>query len=168
MVVVASAEPHVTVTYCLTGATASIYGTMAGRKLTLALLQDVNRSEDRLNSVKKRGYRRSHASLSVEGVNVRKLALLASIVIGIAAAYVMIASAQQYPIMDKVADKVIAKYQQSSCEQLYEKRARKASPSLEEQRAIQLLKGDPQMREAFINRVAPPIANKLFECGLIP
>jgi len=28
--------------------------------------------------------------------------------------------AQQYPILDKVAAKVIAKYQNSSCEQLYQ------------------------------------------------
>ena len=37
-----------------------------------------------------------------------------------------------------------------------------------EQRAVQALRNDPQMRTAFINRVAAPIANKLFECGMIP
>jgi hypothetical protein len=37
-----------------------------------------------------------------------------------------------------------------------------------EQRAVQTLRNDPQMRTAFINRVAAPIANKLFECGMIP
>jgi hypothetical protein len=37
-----------------------------------------------------------------------------------------------------------------------------------EQQFIQTLHQDPQMREAFISRVAAPIANKLFECGLIP
>jgi hypothetical protein len=30
------------------------------------------------------------------------------------------------------------------------------------------LKSDPQMRAAFINRIAPPIANKMFDCGMIP
>jgi len=30
------------------------------------------------------------------------------------------------------------------------------------------LKTDPQMRTVFINKVAAPIANKMFECGLIP
>jgi hypothetical protein len=30
-----------------------------------------------------------------------------------------IAGAQEYPILDKIAEKVIAKYQQSSCEQLW-------------------------------------------------
>jgi hypothetical protein len=27
---------------------------------------------------------------------------------------------------------------------------------------------DPQIRAAFIDRVAAPIANKMFECGMIP
>jgi hypothetical protein len=75
---------------------------------------------------------------------------------------------QQYPIMDKVADKVIMKYQQSTCEQLWLKKSEKAPPSAEEQKAIAFLKSDPQMRAAFINKVAPPIANKMFECGMIP
>jgi len=76
-----------------------------------------------------------------------------------------VASAQ-YPMMDKVADKVIQKYQQSSCEQLWQKRGQ--PPSQREQEAIQFLHNDPQMRAAFINRVAAPIANKMFECGMIP
>jgi len=88
--------------------------------------------------------------------------------LALALGYVCVGSAQQYPIMDKVADKVIQKYQTSSCEQLWEKKAQKAPPSEQEQRAIQLLKGDPQMRAAFINKVAAPIANKMFECGMIP
>jgi hypothetical protein len=75
---------------------------------------------------------------------------------------------QQYPIMDMFADKLIAKYQNSTCEQLWIKKSQKAPPTAEEQRAIGLLKGDPQMRVAFINRIAAPIANKMFDCGLIP
>jgi hypothetical protein len=30
-----------------------------------------------------------------------------------------------------------------------------------------MLQGGPQMRAAFIDRVAAPIANKMFECGMI-
>jgi hypothetical protein len=97
------------------------------------------------------------------------------VVIGIVLGYALFAFAQvfafgqqQYPIMDKVASKVIAKYEQSSCEQLYAKRAEKGPPSPEEQRAIQILKSNPQMRVAFINRIAAPIANKMFDCGMIP
>ena len=37
-----------------------------------------------------------------------------------------------------------------------------------EQRAIQILRNDPQMRTEFLNRIAAPIANKLFECSMIP
>ena len=95
----------------------------------------------------------------------KNVILLSSV--GIAILYVVV-SAQQYPIMDRIANKVIAKYQQTTCEELWQKRAQKAPPSSEEQRAIQLLKSDPQIREAFIGKIAPPIANKMFDCGLIP
>jgi len=37
-----------------------------------------------------------------------------------------------------------------------------------EEKAIQALRNDPQMRTAFVNRVAAPIVNKMFECGMIP
>jgi hypothetical protein len=74
----------------------------------------------------------------------------------------------QYPIMDKVANKIIQKYQTSTCEQLWMKKSEKTPPTPEEQKAIAFLKSDPQMRTAFINKVAPPIANKMFDCGMIP
>jgi hypothetical protein len=76
-----------------------------------------------------------------------------------------VASAQ-HPILDRIAQKVIQKYQQSSCEQLAQKRGQ--PPSQQEQRAIQIMRNNPDMRTAFINQVAAPIANKMFECGLIP
>ena len=79
-------------------------------------------------------------------------------------------NAQQFPIMDRIADKVIQKYQTSTCEQLWQERALKGKapkPQME-QEALQMLKSDPQMRAAFINKVAAPIANKMFECGMIP
>jgi hypothetical protein len=75
---------------------------------------------------------------------------------------------QQFPIMDQVANKVIAKYQNSTCEQLWIKKSEKAPPTAEEVKAITFLKSDPQMRAAFINKIAAPIANKMFECGMIP
>lgn len=72
----------------------------------------------------------------------------------------------QYPILDTIADKVIQKYQQSSCEQLW---VRKGQPkSQKEQEVVQILRNDPQRRSAFIDRVAAPIANKMFECGMLP
>jgi len=78
------------------------------------------------------------------------------------------ASPQQYPIMDGIANKIILKYQQSTCEQLWIKKSQKAPPTLEEQKLVVFLRNDPQMRAAFINKVAPPIANKMFDCGMIP
>jgi len=73
---------------------------------------------------------------------------------------------EQFPMMDKIANRVIQKYQQSSCEQLRAGRGQPKPPEM--QRAVQLLRNDPQMRRAFIDRVAAPIANKMFECGMIP
>ena len=72
----------------------------------------------------------------------------------------------QYPIMNLVADKVIQKYQSASCQQLWQNKGK--PKSMEEQRAIGLLKNDPQMRQAFFDKVAAPIVNKMFECGMIP
>jgi hypothetical protein len=40
--------------------------------------------------------------------------------------------------------------------------------SLKEKEAIAFLRDDSQARVAFLDKVAPPVANKLFECGLIP
>jgi hypothetical protein len=79
-------------------------------------------------------------------------------------------AAAQYPVADMVADKLVQRYQQSSCEQLWQERAAKQGhpKSQREQEAVQTLKQDPQMRAAFIARVAAPVANKMFECGMIP
>jgi hypothetical protein len=73
--------------------------------------------------------------------------------LAIALLYVSVGSAQQqqqYPILNKVAAKVVAKYQNSTCEQLWQKKAAKTPPSPEEQKVISFLKSDPQMRQAFI------------------
>ena len=81
-----------------------------------------------------------------------------------------VAIAQQYPIMEAIANKVVQKYESSTCEQLWKERAQKqGQPKPEmEQRAIKALQQDPQMRQAFFNKVAAPIVNKMFECGMIP
>jgi len=87
--------------------------------------------------------------------------------LGIAALGAASAQAQSaYPILDRVAAKVIQKYQTSSCQQLAA--AKMEPPSPEKARVIAKLRQDPQMRQAFINQVAAPIVNKLFECGLVP
>ena len=75
-------------------------------------------------------------------------------------------AAADFPLMNMVADKVIQKYQSSTCEQLW---AQKQAPKSEqEQRLIGLLKNDAQLRAAFLNKIAGPISNKMFECGMIP
>lgn len=70
--------------------------------------------------------------------------------------------------MDKVANKIIAKYQNSTCNDLYQQKSQKGPPSSEEKKVVEFLHKDPKMRAAFIDKIAAPIANKLFECGLIP
>jgi hypothetical protein len=79
-------------------------------------------------------------------------------------------SAQDFPVLDQIAAKVIQKYQQATCEQLWQERAEKGKKpeSPMEQKALEMLKADSQMRAAFINKIAAPIANKMFECGMIP
>ena len=78
--------------------------------------------------------------------------------------------AQQYPVMEGIAKKVIQKYQASSCQQLWaEKGQAPTAEQLQKQdKAIQMLRQDPAMRKAFLDIVAAPIANKMFECGMIP
>ncbi len=73
---------------------------------------------------------------------------------------------QRRQIVYGIANKFIDKYQNSSCEQLRQNK-RQPKPKWE-QELIEVLHHDPQMRAAFINRVARPVANKMLECGLIP
>ena len=79
-------------------------------------------------------------------------------------------NAEDFPVLDQIAAKVVQKYQQATCEQLWQQRAEKGKTpeSPMEQRALEMLKADPQMRSAFINKVAAPVATKMFECGMIP
>jgi hypothetical protein len=88
------------------------------------------------------------------------------LLVGASVALLTGAAGAQGPIMDMVANKVIQKYEQSTCEQLWEERG-KPKPA-QEQELIQLLRGDPQMRTVFLNKVAGPVANKMFDCGMIP
>jgi hypothetical protein len=75
-------------------------------------------------------------------------------------------SGAQYPAMDALANRVVQKYQQATCEQLAEKRGQPKSQ--QEQEAIKLLRSDPARRAEFLDKVAGPLANKMFECGMLP
>ncbi len=72
-------------------------------------------------------------------------------------------------VVELVAERVVTHYQTSSCETLAQERSHPNAQRAEiVQHAAQVLRDDPQVRMEFLNRVAAPVANKLFECGLIP
>ena len=78
--------------------------------------------------------------------------------------------ASKYPMLDTIAAKVIQKYQTSSCVQLATEKSQPATgqKAAMEQRAVDLLKADAQLRKEFLAKVAAPIADKLLQCGMIP
>lgn len=69
-------------------------------------------------------------------------------------------------MLDKVAAKVSQKYQPSTCAQIAADKA--APPHDMQKRAKQMMRQDPQMREAFLDQVSAPSVNKLFAWGVIP
>ena len=77
-----------------------------------------------------------------------------------------VAAAQQFPLVDMIADRVIQRYREASCEQLWERRGKPKGD--EEKKLVELMRDDPRMRTEFMNKIAAPVANKMFECGLIP
>jgi hypothetical protein len=81
--------------------------------------------------------------------------------------YVTVAVAQ-HPVVDAVANKVVQKYQTSSCQQLMQQKAQKLPPSTGEQKAMEMLKNDAQMRHEFVGIVADQVVDKLIQCGMIP
>src|SRR5512136_1591032 len=80
--------------------------------------------------------------------------------------FVGVAAAQQYPVVDMIANNVIEKYQMMNCEQVWEQKGK--PKTAQEQEAIQMLRGDPMIRQYFINKIAGPVMNKMFECGMVP
>ncbi|MGB8987215.1 MAG: hypothetical protein WCC37_11475 [Candidatus Sulfotelmatobacter sp.] len=79
--------------------------------------------------------------------------------------YVTMAFAQ-HPVVDAVANKVVAKYQSSTCQQLMQQKGQ--PPSAGEQKAMEMLKTDPTMRHEFVGIVADQVVDKLIQCGMIP
>jgi hypothetical protein len=76
------------------------------------------------------------------------------------------AAAAQGPLVDAAADKVIKKFEAATCEQL--KAQKNEPPSEKEKLALDLLRDDPKARVAFIDKIAAPVLNKMFECSIIP
>jgi hypothetical protein len=75
------------------------------------------------------------------------------------------AASAQGMLLDAAADKVIKKYQTATCEEL---KAPKPPPTDKEKEAIEFLRNDSQARIFFINKIAAPVLNKMFDCGMIP
>ncbi|WP_439371540.1 hypothetical protein [Bradyrhizobium sp. DASA03120] len=70
------------------------------------------------------------------------------------------------PILEMVAGMVIQKYKSSSCEDL---KAKKGEPPAEiVGAAVAFLRDHPSVKVKFINKVAAPVANRMFDCGMIP
>ena len=76
------------------------------------------------------------------------------------------AASAQGMLLDLAADKVIKKYQTSTCDEL--KAQRKEPPTDKEKEAIEFLRNDSQARVFFINKIASTVLNKMFDCGMIP
>jgi len=88
------------------------------------------------------------------------------VAVGIFALFVAGAATAQGMLLDVAADKVIKKYQTATCDEL--KAQKNEPPTDKEKEAIQFLRNDSQARLAFINRIAAPVLNKMFDCGMIP
>jgi hypothetical protein len=94
--------------------------------------------------------------------NALRVAALISVLVVTAAS----AAYAQGMLLDYAADRVIQKYQTSTCEQLKQQRTEPQSDK--EKMALDYLRNDSQARVTFINRIAAPVANKMFECGMFP
>ena len=69
-------------------------------------------------------------------------------------------------LVEAAANKVIQKYQTASCDQL--KTQKSEPPSAKEKIALDLLREDPKARVAFVDQIAAPVLNKMFEYNMIP
>ena len=76
------------------------------------------------------------------------------------------AMAQTGMLLDYAADQMVQKFKESSCEQLKAKAKEPQTDKAKE--AAAFLRNDAQAREVFVKKVAAPVLNKMFECGMIP
>ena len=113
-----------------------------------------------------------HDSVSLVGVSIAKrdrrlnVNKPIGVAVGILALIVAGAASAQGMLLDFAADKVIKKYQTATCDEL--KAQKNDPPTDKEKEAIQFLRNDSQARIAFINKIAAPVLNKMFDCGMIP
>lgn len=76
--------------------------------------------------------------------------------------------AQAQDMVSMLGQKIVQKYTSTPCADLIAKKANPAPPSPMEAKIVAALKADPAKRQEFINVIAGPIANKMFDCGMIP
>jgi hypothetical protein len=88
------------------------------------------------------------------------------VVVFVAAMVVAGAVAAQGMLVEAAANKVIQKYQTASCDEL--KTQKSEPPSEKEKIALDMLRDDPKARVAFVDKIAAPVLNKMFECSMIP
>lgn len=79
------------------------------------------------------------------------------------AAYVAVQD-HKYSEIDNLSQKVIDTYQRMSCEDIASKRGEITQVN---ERVVKVMHESVDIRRKFINRIAAPVANKLFACGLI-
>jgi adenosyl cobinamide kinase/adenosyl cobinamide phosphate guanylyltransferase len=80
------------------------------------------------------------------------------------------ARAQDHALVERLAERVVHKYAYATCAELADEHRHKpiGEHADIEEHAIREINNDPQMRREFIDRVAVPLANRMFECGFIP
>jgi hypothetical protein len=105
---------------------------------------------------------RKSITVEVSVGTLKSLGILAAV----SAMVVTGACTAQGMLQDYAADKVIQKFQSASCEQL--KAQKLEPPSDKEKAAVAFLRNDDQARKLFIDKIAAPVLNKMFECGMIP
>ena len=101
---------------------------------------------------------------------IKPLSLVIAIFLATSFGSTVFAQGSKYPVMEKIAQRVVQNYQSTSCEDLQRQKSKgpKGQEAEIREAAIRQLQNDPEMRKEFINLVAAPIANKLFECGMVP
>jgi hypothetical protein len=97
-----------------------------------------------------------------------RLAIVPLLLVAISGNRATTQAPSQHPLIDMLAQKVVQKYQSTPCAELRLKKEEKAPPTPQEQKVIAYLKSDPQSRKIFIDKIAAPIANRMFDCGMIP
>jgi hypothetical protein len=69
-------------------------------------------------------------------------------------------------LVDSAANKLIGKYEAATCDQL--KAQRIEPPSEKEKIALDLLRDACKARVAFVDKIAAPVLNKMFDRCMIP